>query len=230
MQVRPRASLLGTPSKLTLRLSGNKKQQLFCRTLFSDLKHSSTTITYPEPIVRTDDLNEPVFQKYLGCEGAEDAAGNNGYPGYFASIKGEIGTKGFKVYELNLDRQSTTGKHEVIYGEYPLWMNAPAKKGYYVIKVLKDGECKYERSVGITIQYRPNGHEAANISAIIKYRGAYFTYALVMYPNNKDFDFQIFKLSASTVGIDPTLYPLCDWESTADNRGQGSDPIGHGSD
>jgi len=164
---------------LNKKLSGPVERQAFCEVLFDNMKNASSEIEYPEPVVRTDDPKDPVFDKFQYCSSDEHVEANKGGTGYFFYLR-EIGTKGFRIYQLDLDNNPATEAEEIIYGESSRWLNA-SYGGYHSIIVDAEQGCRFREGIGVNISSKklPDGQLAANDNAIVYYDGNTFIYELV---------------------------------------------------
>ncbi len=170
---------------LNKKASGPVERHAFCELLFDKLKIASPEIEYPEPAVRTDDPKHPVFDKYQYCSSAEHVEKNKGGTGNFFYLR-EFGTKGFRVYRMDIDKDPAAEPEEIIYGEASKWLNAPYG-GYHSIVVNPEQGCQYRAGVGVSISSKllQDGQLVANESAIVSYSDNYFIYDLEEYSGQK---------------------------------------------
>lgn len=87
----------------------------FCNGVFAAMKRADKAIEYVEPVVKTDDRNNPAFARYNDgnlCPN-ERGLGETTYGGDIRSI----GARAFRLYRIDAAKKFKNGLEEIVYGE-----------------------------------------------------------------------------------------------------------------
>ena len=205
--------------ELDTAIATNEEERLFCRALFSEMRDNTSRIQYPEPAVKTNDVNNPVFDRYRYCNTDEHVDKYSTIPGYFFSIEDEIGTTNFRIYRLDIDGISKNGLEEILYGERNKeWMGTPnptADRVFALISI-EENACRYARAV---VSPTPRGPpwSLQSYGGLMRYEEKYYFYSLTGgYPHDH---LSITRLSGiARYGEGPAKPIACAWSLKPGSR------------
>lgn len=145
----------------------------FCDRLYASLIRKNSKIKYIEPIIRSEDQNDPALGKYLYCDLY------NGSMGLRTFELGELGSKGFKVYRLNIDHDIKNGLEEYIYGEDPTGTDQEIYKASF--QMVDISQCWITDAVSVRPEL-PNikDNRKKNVNALVEYEGNFVIYDLMI--------------------------------------------------
>ena len=185
----------------------------FCEQLLADLQ-AGREVEFVEPIVRTDDYNDPRLQAYLGrCpklkpyrtvvyqpriwehleeeKVPEDAREEYGRIFYL--------TLDFKLYQADFSGNPDKDKEYLLYGgggfEFEFKERGPA---YYSILTLDPCKSLGSTNVNDTVNYKVK-QMTGNYNGVLRYKTELYVYDY-MYPNTKDQSIRIFHWNAKSPG------------------------------
>lgn len=91
-----------------------EKHREFCNRLYEALRTASPEINYIEPVFRTDDPTHPALGEYLDCD---LYGGPRGLKTFELRV---LGSRGFRLYQLDIDGNPKNGLEEFIYRQEPV--------------------------------------------------------------------------------------------------------------
>jgi len=183
----------------------NDKESLtkrqFCEALLADLQ-AGKEVEFVEPIVRTDDYNNPKLQAYLGrcpklkpfrsvwyAQGIWDHLEEENVP---EDEREEYGTNyysslDFKLYHVDFDGNADNGKEYLFYGGCGYEFGHPGATSFRHYGILDLARCKEMGSIQVleTINHRTM-QPTKDTNGVIQYKSRFYVYEL-RYPasNNR---------------------------------------------
>ena len=168
-------SILSTKPMFQASPQSNQRYGKFCSKFLSDFRLQQN-VEHIEPITRTNNPEDPAFERYNRCRTFE-------HPGgwaveYFDSIKVDVGDKNFKLFRINLDGNRKNGLEEVIYGERDFDSCLNGCNASYSMINLKT--CTRDASLSGTIRYDRTTKEliSGQLSGLIRYKRKTYFYSL----------------------------------------------------
>lgn len=181
----------------------NKAKDEFCMTFLKDLQDRKD-MEFADPIIETDDYNDPKLQSYVGkCPKLELNKSVSLEPRW---IKGksdkeieklaeELGSYenawvrhaylDFRLYYQDFDNNPKNGREYLYYsgGWYSPALKQEGSGGEY--KIINLNQCKITGSRGVAgpINY-PSRQPTKNFNGILKYKGRYYIYDAGFYPDD----------------------------------------------
>lgn len=179
------------------------KNRSLCASFYQALLSASHTITYIEPLLRTDDTNHPGLEAYLKCDEYEPKEAF-----VYFDIR-ELGSRRFRLYRLDMDDNPKNGMEEYLYGQEPEYRfnTLPAQLIQVDFQkcVRVDGVPATPEEPGAT------GYGSTGINALVRYRGQYYFYDLERIGNGNNFS------NLTLYSYDPrnrkfSVPMLCSWD------------------
>ena len=174
----------------------------FCNQYYSALRNASSTIHYIEPVLRTDDPTHPGLGEYLACNDYEPKEAYK----YF--MLNELGSRGFRLYRINMDGNPKDGLQEYLYGQEPVdnFNTAPAQ----LLKV-NFKTCNVEDGIPASPEHpldQQYNNGVSGINALTRYHRHYYFYDLSFLEKNENYYFLELAFYAQHKR---SFTPICTW-------------------
>jgi len=151
--------------------------QKFCTEIYQALASASSEVHYIEPVLRTEDPQDPGLAKYRQCRDFEPAGLGYDYYG----IDNEA--HGFRLYRAELDGNPNNGLEEYLYEEES-WGSMKDGHTQYVRVEFTSDECSVEDSPNVDPQeprLTSTSSGGSGLNSLISFRGRYYIYDLKGY-------------------------------------------------
>lgn len=162
------------------------KDQKFCTEFYQALATASPEVHYIEPVLRTEDPQDPGLAKYRQCRDIEPIGLGYDYEGI------DDLAHGFRLYRVDLDGNPKNGLEEYLYEEESWWSMKNGHTQYVRVEFEPDGCYIKDRSNVDDQETRriPAVSWGWGLNALISFRGLYHIFDLGGY------------VSLSTTGFD----------------------------
>jgi len=147
------------------------KRRVFCQAFYEALRTASPKINYIEPVLRTDDPKHPELAKYLSCNSYTGERGPETF-----TLELSLGTRGFRLYRLDMDNNPKNGLEEYLYAQEPIIDNNGADAASY--SRVQFDTCERLDGAGFSVENPTDSRffDQTGINALIKFRGKYYVY------------------------------------------------------
>lgn len=149
-----------------------EKHREFCNRFYEALRAASPEINYIEPVFRTDDPTHPALGEYLDCDLYGGPRGLKTFQLY------SRGSRGFRLYQLDIDGNPKNGLEEYIYGQEPIDVGEEnGSAGYERVDL---NECWMIDGVS-ALPEKPieaSFQQESGVNALIRYQGKYLVFNL----------------------------------------------------
>lgn len=157
-----------------------EKHREFCNRFYEALRTASPEIHYIEPVFRSDDPTHPALGEYLDCDLYGGPRGLKTFQLY------SRGSRGFRLYQLDIDGNPKNGLEEYIYGQEPVDVGQEyGSAGYERVDL---NECWTIDSASA----RPENpivssfESESGVNALVRYQGKHLAYDW----GEKNYDFE----------------------------------------
>ncbi|MBM3254637.1 MAG: hypothetical protein FJZ16_10310 [Candidatus Omnitrophica bacterium] len=209
-----------------------KEDESFCKSFLGALK-AKREIEFIEPIIRTDDYNDPRLQTYLGkCPKLhlnKSVAFEPRIWEYAKTLPEEererLGTvtftnMDFRLYHVDVDNNPKNGKEYLFYGGggFSPRLNMAASFTNYLLVDFEKCEIKGSGQVRDTVNYltkKPTG----DYNFVIRFRGKTYILELDYYPNEDSYYVPLYEWRIAKINKKLSAFLLCSYESQKPEKG-----------
>jgi hypothetical protein len=169
-----------------------------CQAFFKDFREQKK-ITYIEPILRTDDYDDPRLKRYTEeCPDLELNKHMTFEAGSFEEVmklprderanyaaSTSYGTRNFKIYRVDINNNPADGEEYVYYDEAHLFVRPASLEGRIPVpeagkyRVVDFASCDIEGGVNAGGLFRQKT-QPMNVHGVMQYRGEQYIYAFEM--------------------------------------------------